>query len=243
MLTYSAEMKGEGKMKYYPALVKSIEVNPAGWITDYEINPEKGTMYIWTPLTKPNEPHEYILTKEKKKDCDDRMHAQFNFVIENNEEIMHNMVSKKRQIYKIGIALIVIALTCIPIEIATEILRPIFFSGTFIIGGNAIHIHSFKKRFKREVSSYEKYLENKQQIENISEEDKNVTRYLSKETTVKIQEKEVSKRNGITENIFDAQLLDYMPQKDRDKLLANYSISVGLSNEQEFKPKTRTRKK
>ena len=90
------------------------------------------------------------------------------------------------------------------------------------------------KNFENQMHSIREYLEERQNIEERSKSDENITSYLSKKAKNKINTNNKLKKNGIIPNAFNIDFMDKADLEDLKKLLTRYSISVELEEKQYF---------
>ena len=205
-----------------------------GFISKYEI--KDGQILIYTPITKKNEPYIMPETKENIDYVESRLEKQYKLIIKNQEEILkynHTRNFKLLGIYA-GITFIsmIFLLILLGSSILTTTINGILLSSVFAF--NYINNRA-EKRFKDEIKQYKRYMEHNKQIEEAAKKDNNITKYLSKKTISKIEDKQKLKEQESIDCVYNIDLMDKMSLEDLKKLLTRYKLYMSLKEEQNFK--------
>ena len=209
-----------------------------GFITKYEIVGDE--IHIYTPETKKGQPHKYPATKEKIAYFESRLKKQYQLIVENKAFLQKTIATEATRkilpvttIIAIVMAIIAvcnIALTSLPIWLSA-----IVGAGALAIGiGGPVIVSQIVKTFSNETDIAEVYLNKRADIEALNKEDKNVTEYLSKTATKRLESNEELKGKRRLDTIFSIDFLDKSTLRDLKKLITRYLISRDLKAEQQF---------
>lgn len=218
-------------MKDYSNLIPTSH----GFVIKYEIVGDE--IHIYTSETAKGEPHKYPLSEEWLSKIEKRLENQYQLVVENREIVkkvqIKEFVSKINPTMNFGgvtcaILSIIFAINnmalCIPLSIAAPIL---------VFGKRAV-IKKYAKQIDSELDIIEAYLHNKQEIEELSQTDKNITTYLSKSASKRLSTNQSMKENGTITNAFNVDFMDKTNNQELRKMLDRYTISKALLEEQTF---------
>lgn len=214
-------------MKDYSNFIKSS----FGFVTGYDI--ENGEVLVHTPHTKRDEPQKYSTNSANY--FDSRIGEQYKMIIEHQDEIIE--YNRKR-------ATKIIIPTYVVLGVITAVLFFAYGSGLIIGTGLGVFLltgvsfasamKNSEEKFKENLRQYDKYIRNRQKIEEIEKCDPNITSYLNETTLSFIEENKQLKQQGIIDSIFNINLMDKMSLKELKILLLRYKISEGLYQEQTF---------
>lgn len=219
-----------------------------GFITSYKI--EDGKIYVFTAQTEKNEPHIYPATSEWVKSIETRMERQYRMLIDNKDVIMKDYLKRVTKPVKtlFGLLIILCLIGGVTSSLYINALYP------FISGAVSAMLFSFAsfgfvqiKKIKMfdELNLIESYVDNKTDIENVNERDKNVTNHLLRYSNIRYEEKLEQKKQGLIEDVFNIDFMDRLSLVELKNLLNRYFICKGLESEQIFVSpvKSRTKKK
>jgi len=232
-------------MKDYSNLIPTSH----GFVTKYEIVGDE--IHIYTSESKKGEPHKYPLSEEWLSKIEKRLENQYQLIIENREIVkkvsINEYASKISPVMNIGgvvcaISSIILAINsmwlCVPLVLAAFLL---------VFGKRAV-IKKHAKQIDDELDIIQAYLENKDEIEELSKTDKNITAYLGYSASKRFKTNQSLKDNGTIASAFNVDFMDKTNNKELRKMLDRYTISKALLEEQSFvnplpKSKKKTRKK
>jgi len=219
-------------MKDYSLFFKK----PAGFITKYEI--ENNEILVYTSKTKKGEPHRYPNTEKWRKYFEERLENQYTEVIEHQDEIIEYNRKRKSILYKAllgifaGLYAISLIFTNGPTILGTIVAIASF---TLTYGTVKLIAKAGENKFKTELKEYEKYLNERQNMEEKLTTDKNLTSYLSEKTQSIIEEQKRQKTNGQVKYVLDINFMDKTPIKDLNIMYTRYEISKSLEEEPVFR--------
>lgn len=227
-------------MKDYSLFYKK----PSGFITNYKI--ENKEILVYTAKTKKGKPHRYPATEQWKKHFEERLMNQYVEVINHQDEIIQYNRNRKKILYR-ALLVVFAALYAISLIFTGG---PTFIGTLMAIASFGLTYSAFKliakvkeNKFKAEIKEYEKYISERQQIEERLTRDKNITSYLSGKTKSTIKEREKLKNDGKITYILDASFMDKTSPKDLNIMYTRYEISKSLEEAQEFSiPNTENKK-
>lgn len=207
-----------------------------GFVTKYEIVGDE--IHIYTSETKKGEPHKYPLNEEWLSKIERRLENQYRLITENRAIVkktkVKELISKISPITTTSIsALIVGAVFCIINSLTIVCGLLVSIALLLALGKNAI-IKQYAKKLDSEFDLIEAYLQNKNGIEDLSQTDKNITAYLSKSATKRLNENQSLKENGTISNAFNVDFMDKTSNHELRKMLDRYTISKSLLEEQSF---------
>lgn len=222
-----------------------------GFVTKYEIIGNE--IHIYTPETKRGEPHKYPLNEEWLSKIEKRLENQYQLIIENRQIVKKFKI--KKLIAKIappmnigGVLFVITAIICAINNILLWF--PLFLTALLLILVQRPIIKKYAKQVDNELNLIEAYLQNKDNIEELTQNDPNITKYLSKNTKKQLIENQNLKEKGSITSVFNVDFMDKTNDKDLRKILDRYTISKSLLEPQTFvKPlekqnyKTKKRKK
>lgn len=222
-----------------------------GFVTKYEIIGNE--IHIYTPETKRGEPHKYPLNEEWLSKIEKRLENQYQLIIENRQIVKKFKI--KKLIAKIappmnigGVLFVITAIICAINNILLWF--PLFLTALLLILVQRPIIKKYAKQVDNELNLIEAYLQNKNNIEELTQNDPNITKYLSKNTKKQLIENQNLKEKGSITSVFNVDFMDKTNDKDLRKILDRYTISKSLLEPQTFvKPlekqnyKTKKRKK
>ena len=220
-------------MKDYSKFIQSSY----GFITHYEIVGDE--IHIYTAETEKDEPQKMVATKENIAAVEARLENQYVMLLKNKDVIKEEGLKKVRELLLkvFGVGLSVVLVATVVLWIMQSALPAIFLAILAITGGaacSALTIAKMDKNFENQMHSIREYLEERQNIEERSKSDENITSYLSKKAKNKINTNNKLKKNGIIPNAFNIDFMDKADLEDLKKLLTRYSISVELEEKQYF---------
>lgn len=222
-----------------------------GFVTKYEIIGNE--IHIYTPETKRGEPHKYPLNEEWLSKIEKRLENQYQLIIENRQIVKKFKI--KKLIAKIappmnigGVLFVITAIICAINNILLWF--PLFLTALLLILVQRPIIKKYAKQVDNELNLIEAYLQNKDNIEELTQNDPNITKHLSKNTKKQLIENQNLKEKGSITSVFNVDFMDKTNDKDLRKILDRYTISKSLLEPQTFvKPfekqnyKTKKRKK
>lgn len=210
-----------------------------GFITHYEIQNDE--ILVYTAQTINGEPHRYTLNAGTLHYVEERMKNQYKLLLENREIIKTDFLKQLKEklliIYGavgsvslgVGCAFALALMNLLPL-LAGAVL-PV----TFALGIKS-HLKKQSKKFDAQLDTYQIYLNNMEDIETVNKKDGNVVKYLSKESTRNLREKDKLCEKGLIDNKFNIDLMDKLELKELKKLINRYLISKELGCEQYFVP-------
>lgn len=222
-----------------------------GFVTKYEIIGNE--IHIYTPETKRGEPHKYPLNEEWLSKIEKRLENQYQLIIENRQIVKKFKI--KKLIAKIappmnigGVLFVITAIICAINNILLWF--PLFLTALLLILVQRPIIKKYAIQVDNELNLIEAYLQNKDNIEELTQNDPNITKYLGKNTKKQLIENQNLKEKGSITSVFNVDFMDKTNDKDLRKILDRYTISKSLLEPQTFvKPlekqnyKTKKRKK
>ena len=214
-----------------------------GFITKLEIVDD--TLYGHTKETAKRDPHKYPI-RERIVEFSGRLENQYRLITDNkNLQVIKNDLIHDKKSMLLSILVILsgpISLTSILSALALSTITPLA-AGAAAIGAllvaKQIILNKVSTDFDKEMDTIKTYLNYRSNIEEMSQEDSNVTNNLSRITTNRIDTNRFLYEDGIVPEIFDITLLDELisktkTKKELEKLLTNYKICAALRQPQIF---------
>lgn len=222
-----------------------------GFITKYEIIGDE--IHIYTPETKKSEPHKYPLNEEWLSKMEKRLENQYQLIIENRDIVKKFKIREliKKIVPPMNIGSGIFALAAIICAINNLLVcLPLLSVALLLVFGKKIIIKKYTQKIDNELNLIEAYLQNKENIEELSQCDSNITAYLSKSARKQLDENQKLKERGTITSTYNVDFMDKTNPKDLRTMLDRYTISRSLLEPQTFvnpypekESKTKKRKK
>lgn len=226
------------------------------FVQNFRITDQK--VEITTLHNSKNKPASYDVRNELIGECNQKLESQYEIVEKNQEEIKRDLFKNKNKITKIIFAIAMIALVLFAGMLAIDITALIPLANILGIAGGSLGLIGAasmavtklqEKAFDQEMKIIHDYRENKEEIERMSMEDENVTKYLSSSAQKLLTEKQNQQKEIHTFEIFDIDFMDKLLEKkaqgrkDLKTLLNMYKTVISIAQEPTYRaPEVKTSK-
>lgn len=211
--------------------------SPYGFICDYDV--QDGKVVIYTAKSKKREPHTYTANKENIGFSETRLEKQYQLLREHKDEIKKDICKTVRGVmYRLvagsilGTGLLFAILTTL--NITTIGAAIMLFLELLSIPVGEISLATWKAKFDEAIEAQEMYMSERANIESKSQQDENITQYLSQHTLNILEENKKLQQEGKIDQVFNINLMDKSSLKDLKTLLERYQISMNLGTAPEY---------
>ena len=207
-----------------------------GFIISIKPNLKSQTIEVMTSASKKNQPHVYTLTRENLQKLYGRLEKQYILLIENKDLILKSMELDKEDKYKrkdaicLGVSGILLLIASIASGLDFLFIVGLI-PGVGSITSTIISKIKFKKDFESMIDTYNYYINNKEEIEEMYQNDVNVSKYLTKKSYEELNRSNELVEANVTDNKYTIGLIDSMSLKDLKEMLLRYKISQSLDAE------------
>lgn len=217
--------------------------NKSAFIKKYEIKDDK--IYVYFANTDERKPNIYDLNEETINMLDQRLEEQYEILIENHEVMMKSKFAKTLMYLSIPFAIFgVLGFANIGLDL-TLCIHSCLLSGGLLMTGLISKVIKESKNYE-EIATYDRYLDNKENLSDTIEKDPNITRYISKEAQTNLSNQEQLVDRNLIDNPFNANFMDNASIEDLKEIMHRLKIYQGLSEGQAFadsKEETKTKEK